>query len=215
MPTKTKNSEKTEKIQRRLEELKKAARPAATESDISTASINADKPEVKPEVGDTEEEFVLDGAAKFTWMVDGTRMEGQYRINDTTLVIADPVVGYTVSMPISLPLAIAVQGGIGKLVDLERVMPKIPAKLKLRRGEFIASMAFPWNLPRIAWRVANRSVVWAIIQYMPMKNEWRVLRLRSTPRQTVYEAQQIMRHILGDNVYAKLKEAIELLASPL
>jgi hypothetical protein len=217
------NNQKTEKIRQRLEQLKKMARPAAEAEEIEMADVPLTESDVTPaaakpaaakaEVGDTEE-FVLDKAAKFVWIVDGKQLEGQYRLNDATITINDPVTGYTASVPISLPLAITVQG-IGRLVDLNVAIPKIPNSLKLRNGTVSVSMAVPLSLPRVAWRVANRSIVWAIIQYMPTKNEWRILRLKSTPRQTVYEAQQIMQALLGESTYNKLKEAVELLATPL
>jgi len=215
---------KTERIRQRLEQLK-AARPAAeeepladiqevplTESDIKPSDIRP-AASVKAGVGN-KKEFTLDGASKFTMLVDGERLVGQYRINDTSVTINDPVIGYTVSMPLTLPLAVQVQG-IGKLVELEKVMLKIPSRFKLRSGEFVASMGIPLSLPRIVWRMANRTIVWAVVQYRPLKNEWRITRLKSTPRQSVYEAQRILRGIMGDTVFSRLKEAIELLAESL
>ena len=222
MPTK---NPKTERIKQRLEEIKSikaAAKPAVAEHEIEPQDVDVPLTEsdVKAEVGkvavkdtEKEEEFVLDGA-KFVWMVDGEKLNGRYRINDATITINDPVSGYTSSMPITLPLAVNTSG-IGRLVDLEKSNITIPPKLKLRNGELTVSMAVPITLPRIVWRTTQRSVVWAIIQYMPTKNEWRVVRLRSAPRQAIYEAQQIMRHILGDAVYTKLKEVVELIVTPL
>jgi len=207
MPTKNKNSEKTERIKQRLEQLKATARPTEHEMpDVDAPESNAAP--VK------SSEFKLDNAVKFTWMVDSEKLEGQYRLNDATITISDPITGYTASMPISLALAIQVTG-IGRLVHADSQPIQIPGKFKLRNGEFVASMAIPISLPRVVWRIAQRSIVWAVVQFQPTKNEWRILRLRSTPRQTVYEAQQIMRMLLGDSVYTKLKEAVELLAEPL
>jgi hypothetical protein len=221
MPTK---NPKTEKIRRRFEQLKAAARPAEpqdvdapvdvplTESDVK-AEIGKAKA-VEAEVGDAEKEYALDGAAKFVWMIDGKQLEGQYRLNDTTITVRDPITGYTASTPISLALAVQVTG-IGRLVHADLQPIQIPGKFKLRSGEFVASMAISISLPRVVWRIAQRSIVWAVVQFQPMKSEWRILRLRSVPRQTVYEAQQILHNILGDNVYTKLRESIQLLAEPL
>jgi hypothetical protein len=229
MSPKTKTENRTERIKQRLEQLKAAARPAAEEMEIEMADVHVPLTEsdvkaevgkatvaVKAEVDDTEkEEFALDGAAKFVWMIDGERLEGQYRLNDVTLSIYDPVTGYTASVPTSLPFAITAVQGIGRLMSVEKAaLPKMGV-FKLRRGELNVSMATQLALPRVAWRVNNRSIVWAIIQYQPSKSEWRVTRLRSTPKQTVYEAQQIMRHLLGDDGYRKVKEAVELLVTPL
>ncbi|MFP3252292.1 MAG: hypothetical protein RXO32_11275 [Thermoproteus sp.] len=220
-------TEKTERIRKRLEEIKSAslaaARPAAeeiemadvplTESDVTPAA--AKPAAAKAEVGDTEE-FVLDSAAKFIWHLDGEHLTGQYRLNDNTMTISDPVVGYTASVPISLPLAVSGIKGIGRLINVESgVLPKISPVIKLKNGQFVANMAFPLSLPRIMWRMANRKIVWAVVQYVPTKSEWRVLRLRSTPLQTVYEAGEILRVVIGESAYTKLKEAVELLATPL
>jgi hypothetical protein len=228
MTPKNKNQNpKTENIRKRLEQLKAAAKPAEpeeeievplTESDIETAPVketvkSAVKAPVKADVGDTEE-FKLDGAAKFSWLLDGERLEGYVRLNDSTLVIADPVIGYTYSLPITLTFIDGIRG-MGRLADLEKQAIKMPSKFKLRSGEFTASMAFPWNLPRTVWRMTNRKVVWAIVQYQPLKGEWRIMRLRSAPIQTIYEAREIMRAIMGDTAYDKLREAIGLLSTPL
>jgi hypothetical protein len=230
MPTKqnkTKNSQ-TERIRQRLEELKKsaAARPAAepeeevpleevplTESDA--AEVKAVKTAKSAEVGDKEEEFVLDGAAKFEWLLDGERLTGYVRFNDATITVSDPVLGYTYSLPTTLPLAVNLRG-IGRLMSVDSgALPKMPSAIKLRNGEFTANMGIPLSLPRVAWRAVNKKIVWSIIQFQPMKNEWRVSRIKSVPTQTVYEAGEIMRALLGDVVYSKLREAIGLLSTPL
>jgi len=220
---KTKNP-KTERIRQRLEEIKAAAKPAAVEEEVElTASDIQEVPltesdikpaaSVKAGVGN-KEEFTLDGASKFTWLLDGEHLTGYVRFNDNTITISDPIIGYTYSLPTSLPLVIHTRG-IGRLVSVDgAALPKPPASVKLRNGVFTASMAVPISLPRVAWREVNKKIVWAIVQYAPTKAEWRILRLRSTPVQTVYEAQQILRALLG-NAYDKLKEAVELLAEPL
>jgi len=228
MTPKTKNP-KTERIKQRLEQLK-AAKPAAaeeepltsdiqevplTESDVTESAnpVKAATASVKAGVGN-KEEFTLDGASKFTWLLDGEHLTGYVRFNDNTITISDPIIGYTYSLPTSLPLVIHTRG-IGRLVSVDSAaLPKPPASVKLRNGVFTASMAVPISLPRVAWREVNKKIVWAIVQYAPTKAEWRILRLRSTPVQTVYEAQQILRALLG-NAYDKLKEAVELLAEPL
>jgi len=219
---KNKNQNKTERIKQRLEQLK-AARPAAeppeseievplTESDIETAPVKAVK---SADVKHADAEgFKLDGGVKFGWLLDGERLEGYVRLNDSTLVIADPVIGYTYSLPTTLAFIDGIRG-MGRLADLEKQDIKMPSAFKLRSGEFTASMAFPWNLPRIAWRTTNRKVVWAIVQFRPTKAEWRILRLRSAPIQTIYEAREIMRTIMGDSAYDRLREAVGLLSTPL
>jgi len=231
MPTKTKNSQKTERIRQRLEQLK-ATRPAApaveeeeevtleevplTESDAATvkAATTAPVKTAKPTDGD-KEEFTLDGAARFVWLLDGEHITGHVRFNDSTVTISDPVIGYTYSMPTTLPLAVHTRG-IGRLMSVDSdALPKMPNRFKLRNGEFAASMAVPISLPRVAWREVNKKIVWSIIQYQPLKGEWRVSRLKSTPTQTVYESQEILRALLGDVVYSKLREAVGLLSTPL
>jgi len=218
-------NQKTERIKQRLEQLK-AAKPAATEppeeveaediplteSDVKPTTV---KPTVKADVKHADAEtFKLDGGAKFGWLLDGERLEGYVRLNDSTLVIADPVIGYTYSIPTTLAFIDGIRG-MGRLADLEKQDIKMPSTFKLRSGEFTASMAFPWNLPRIAWRTTNRKVVWAIVQFRPTKAEWRILRLRSAPIQTIYEAREIMRTIMGDSAYDRLREAVGLLSTPL
>jgi hypothetical protein len=216
---------KTEKIKQRLEQIKAAAKSAEKEIEIASvpsdveaepvkSTVKAAAPVKAANVETVAEQFTLDGANKFIWLLDGQRLAGWYRINDTTIVVADPVVGYTSSVPTTLALAMSVQG-IGKLVELEKADVSIPRSFKLRSGELIVSMATSISLPRIVWRTTNRrTVVWAIVQYRPLKNEWRIMRLRSAPMQTIYEAQQILRVILG-GAYDRLREAIELLATPI
>jgi hypothetical protein len=216
--TQNQKSQKTERIKQRLEQLKAAARPAAEPEEIEIADnvplTESDAAPVKSAAAkDVNEEFTLDGAAKFVISVDGERLVGQYRINDATITISDPVTGYTSSVPIVL--AFVRMPGIGRLVDVEKSNINIPRSFKLRNGELVVSMAFPLPLSRVVWRVASRSVVWAVVQYQPTKSEWRITRLRSTPKQTIYEAGEIMRNLLGDSIYTKLKEAVELLSTPL
>jgi len=216
---KTENPQ-TARIRQRLEEVKRLAAAAEKEINVPlTESVEAEPvktaaPVKAANVETVAEQFTLDGANKFIWLLDGQRLAGWYRINDTTIVVADPVVGYTSSVPTTLALAMSVQG-IGKLVELEKADVSIPRSFKLRSGELIVSMATSISLPRIVWRTTNRrTVVWAIVQYRPLKNEWRIMRLRSAPMQTIYEAQQILRVILG-GAYDRLREAIELLATPI
>ena len=207
---KTKNP-KTERIRQRLEEIKAAAKPAAVEEEVELTASDIQVPLTE---SDNKEEFTLDGASKFTMQVDGQRLVGQYRLGDSTIVINDPVGGYISSVPTTLALAINVTG-VGKLVELEKPDISIPRSFKLRSGELFVSMAVPISLPRVAWREVNKKIVWSIIQYQPLKNEWRITRLKSTPRQSIYEASEILRGIMGDTVFSRLKEAIELLAEPL
>jgi len=212
---------KTERIRQRLEQIKAAAKSAEEEIEINVPLTESDVTEpvktapVKAAAALTaDKEFALDGAARFVWLLDGENLTGQYRINDATATVADPVVGYTYSMPLTLAFVTNVRG-IGRLVSVDSgALPKMPNRLKLRSGEFVASMAVPISLPRVAWRVGKR-IVWSIVQFQPTKSEWRISRIRSVPTQTVYELQQIMRAWLGDVVYNKVKEAIELLATPL
>jgi len=212
---KTENPQ-TARIRQRLEEVKRLAAKSAAEKEIEiNVTEGVEAAPVKAAAASVKtEEFTLDGASKFIWLLDGQRLVGQYRLGDSTIVINDPVSGYTSSMPTTLPLAVSVQG-VGKLVELEKADVSMPRSFKLRSGELIASMAVPISLPRVVWRTTQRSIVWSIIQYQPIKSTWRVVRLRSAPRQAIYEAQQIMRALLGDVVYNKLKEAVELLSTPL
>jgi hypothetical protein len=237
MPKNKTQKTQTEKIRQRLEEIKRMSAKSATtepevevedipltESDVKeTAPVKAPvketavKSTVKADVkhADAEEKFVLDGASKFTWLLDGEHLTGYVRFNDATITVSDPVIGYTYSMPVTLPLAINLRG-IGRLVSVDSdALPKMQSVFKLRSGEFVASMGIPISLPRIAWREVNKKLVWALVQFQPMKNEWRVSRIKSVPTQTAYEAGEIMRMMLGDVVYSKLREAIGLLSTPL
>ena len=216
---KTENPQ-TARIRQRLEEVKRLAAAAEKEINVPlTESVEAEPvktaaPVKAANVETVAEQFTLDGANKFTWLLDGEKLTGYVRINDVTATVSDPVVGYTYSMPLTLPFVMNVRG-IGRLVSVDGdLLPRVPSKLKLRSGEFVASMAVPVSFPRVVWRTARRSIVWSIIQYQPVKLAWRVVKLGSTPMQTIYELQEIMRAWLG-STYDRLREAIELLATPL